>query len=150
MWSIEKPRRTIDIGTTKPRMADMTGNTSSVAVKINTASHYGRFICAAKIAASRSRIRTSPTVIPANCSPSSFTVSDVGEGEGCAVVVTVTVGAGDGSEVAEGCGPLVGSVVGSGDGEGEICPSFTTVTTFPLEVPHDVPNECAKESEGKK
>lgn len=119
------------MGTMKPRMAVRTGNTRSVAVKVPPAYHYGRFICAARIAASRSSPKTIPTVIPAYCPASSFTSCGV-EVVGCAVTVTVAVGWGVGSAIVVAVG------VGSGVGAGEVSPGVTTVTGFTLEIPHDV------------
>jgi hypothetical protein len=127
-----------------------TGKSKPSAVTSGT--DQGRRSCAARIAASNTRTRTRPVVIPTYCTPSSFTTfCSVEDGSD----VLVVVGAGEGSEVCSvvedgsGEGSAVSVAVGSGDGEGEVTAGFTTVTKFPLEVPDDVPGKSSNKTEGK-
>lgn len=115
-----------------PATEARTGKTRSEAVNLDTPSH-GLRICATSTAASRSRHRTNPEVIPAYCCPSSFT-SDGPEGAAVTVCVTVGTGDGDGLDV----GAAVAVAVGSGDGEGEVRSSVTPVAELPLSIPNDV------------
>jgi hypothetical protein len=128
-------------GTTAPS----TGISRPSAVTVSP--DQGRRSCAARIAASSTRTRTNPVVIPAYCTPSSFTTDGTVEGSD----VLVVVGSGVGSEVVEAGSDEVGSgdgsdvlgsiAVGSGDGEGEVTAGITTVAKFPLGVPGNVSKE---------
>lgn len=152
MWISAMPSSATAIEQMNGTMAPRTGKSRPSAVMPGT--DQGRRSCAARIAASSTRTSTRPVVIPAYCTPSSFTTF-VSVGDGSAVAVDV--GAGEGSEVGsvvedgsgEGVAGAVSVAVGSGDGEGKVTPGFTTVTKFPLEVADDVSGKSSNKTEGK-